>query len=261
MIEIINTPLHKKFLSLCQSANAEIYLCSPFIKEEIVDDILLVKKDEVNIKLITNINLKNFYNQASDISAIKKLVLRNTVYNRSDLHAKFYIFDRRTCIITSANLTKSGLKRNFEYGIITNNECLINKALEDYKLLTTDELTGKISIYSVNRIKNILKSIPKMQFLKFPNINLHMVDDIYDNDKKAILDNLTGWQKNVFIELNSIDKLFFSSETVSYLADKLKNQYPNNHNRAAKIRQVLQRLRDIGLIRFISPGKYLKLWI
>ncbi|MDR2605606.1 MAG: phospholipase D-like domain-containing protein, partial [Desulfovibrio sp.] len=206
MIDIVDTPLHEKFLSLCQSADTEIQLCAPFVKEEIVDDILSVKKDNVGVTLITNINLKSFYNHASDIAAIKKLIKHNTVYNRSNLHAKFYIFDRTICIITSANLTISGLKRNFEYGIITNNKSLLNKSLEDYKSLTDDELTGKISIYNVNSIKKILKLIPEDQFQKFHNLKQPIMNDIYDKDTKAILDNLIGWKKSVFIELDLIEE-------------------------------------------------------
>ena len=53
----------------------------------------------------------------------------------------------------------------------------------------------------------------------------------------------------------------FTSAEVAVMADRIKSEYPDNHNREAKIRQVLQQLRDLGLIEFTSPGVYKKLWI
>ena len=41
----------------------------------------------------------------------------------------------------------------------------------------------------------------------------------------------------------------------------LKNKHSNNNNIEAKIRQVLQQLRDMGFIKFVEKGKYKKLWI
>ncbi len=36
----------------------------------------------------------------------------------------------------------------------------------------------------------------------------------------------------------------------------LAEQYPNNNNVKAKIRQQLQVLRDAGILTFLSPGHY-----
>lgn len=40
----------------------------------------------------------------------------------------------------------------------------------------------------------------------------------------------------------------------------LKEQYRNNRNIEAKIRQQLQYLRDLGLVKFEGNGVYKKLW-
>ena len=47
----------------------------------------------------------------------------------------------------------------------------------------------------------------------------------------------------------------------NFIAEQLKEAYPRNHNREAKVRQILQQLRDIGLIEFTSPGIYKRLWV
>jgi phosphatidylserine/phosphatidylglycerophosphate/cardiolipin synthase-like enzyme len=262
MTELLDTPQYDRFLSLCRSAERNIRLCAPFVKEEIIADIFSAKKQDVGIDLITNINLKNFYNGISDLAAIAQIVENayGSVYNRSNLHAKFYIFDKNFCIITSANLTSSGMKRNFEYGIITDEQILVNKALKDYTLLAADTLTGKVSLHNIDIVKKILESIPETKKERFPDFDPEMPDNIYDKNKNAVTDNLKGWQKTVFNELNSLDVLSFSSETVQYLAEKLQQHYPRNFHREDKIRQVLQQLRDIGLVQFTAPGKYKKLW-
>lgn len=42
--------------------------------------------------------------------------------------------------------------------------------------------------------------------------------------------------------------------------DIIATKHPNNHNVNDKIRQILQYLRDMGLVKFVSPGHYKKLF-
>ena len=49
----------------------------------------------------------------------------------SNLHAKVYIFDQNSAIVTSSNLTSSGLKSNIEYGIEVTDPLAIQQILDD----------------------------------------------------------------------------------------------------------------------------------
>lgn len=112
MVNILNNSFYDDFMGLVENANKEIKLCAPFIKTNIVDDILTFKKQNVNIKIITSIKLMSFYRKVLDIEGLSKILDSNgKIYSYPMLHAKFYIFDKNRLIITSANLTESGLRK------------------------------------------------------------------------------------------------------------------------------------------------------
>lgn len=52
---------------------------------------------------------------------------------------------------------------------------------------------------------------------------------------------------------------YFNLQNIYDYENYLKNLYPSNNNIRPKIRQVLQQLRDIGLIKFLGSGSYKKL--
>jgi len=262
MIELINTHFYDNFMELCKNSNKSIKLCAPFVKKDIMEDILNFKKNATNIKLITNINLQSFHRKASDISAIKQALDNNVgVYNCTTLHAKIYIFDNKTCLVTSANLTFSGLKKNLECGILTDEINIIKSINEIYKNIINNESVGKLSYKSVEDIVDILERIPLTPKIKYPKIDLSSSEQIYSENTNIISDRLNGWKKEVFLALNKFDENMFNSSMVATIAEQLHEKYPNNKNREAKIRQTLQYLRDLGLIEFTSPGIYKKLWI
>jgi len=106
MVNILNNSFYDDFMGLVENANKEIKLCAPFIKTNIVDDILTFKKQNVNIKIITSIKLMSFYRKVLDIEGLSKILDSNgKIYSYPMLHAKFYIFDKNRLIITSAYLT------------------------------------------------------------------------------------------------------------------------------------------------------------
>lgn len=77
MLEILGSNTKDNFFKLIKEANKEIYLYAPFIKENIVNQILLNKKENVKLKVITSNNIGYFLNKSVDISAIKKLINNN----------------------------------------------------------------------------------------------------------------------------------------------------------------------------------------
>jgi HEAT repeat protein len=91
---------------------------------------------------------------ASDLEAFEKLLrleelegINAEVRCISNLHAKVYIFDEDSAIVTSSNLTASGLKSNIEYGIEVMDPVAIQQMLDDMgtywntaEILTTDIL-------------------------------------------------------------------------------------------------------------------------
>ncbi|MDR1564485.1 MAG: phospholipase D-like domain-containing protein [Oscillospiraceae bacterium] len=256
MLKTISNPFRKDFMSYCANAKKSISLCAPFVKQDVINDILSYKRPDVSVTLVTKISIESFHRKASDCSVLQSLLKSgNCIYNVSNLHAKIYIFDDMKCYITSANLTSNGFERNYEYGIVTDESTILKSATASYKGLVSDNQTGKINIEHIKEIEKILSSIPIHQKLQYPKLRLKL-----DNDKSPIRNNLTGWKLAVFNALDAQDNSDFDISTANAIASQLGVLFPNNNNREAKVRQVLQQLRDIGLVQFVAPGKYTKLW-
>ncbi len=64
---------------------------------------------------------------------------------------------------------------------------------------------------------------------------------------------LAGWQKLVYAKLPPGE--FRSSDLYRYAAEFCEF-YPDNKNIEAKIRQVLQRLRDVGLVHYLGGARW-----
>lgn len=264
MITIINYSLYTDFFTLCRESTQKIRLCAPFVKEDIVSEIFDQKSSSCEVELITKINLKNFYNKSIDLNALRIIVNNGgRVFNFPKLHAKFFIFDDRQVVITSANLTTSGLKQNYEYGIFTNEADLLQTVVSDFNNLQQNQITGRINSSHIDQISSILAEIPEFPAPEIPSLYLDYEgqDPMFDQKTQAIVNNLSGWKKAVFHAIQKIQKQVFTSSDCSDLVPELKNQFPNNHFVEAKIRQQLQELRDIGLIKFEGNGIYRKLWI
>ena len=67
MIEVISRPYYDEFLELCRQSDKNIKLCAPFIKLNVLSDVLESTSETTDISLITNINLQSFHKKASDI--------------------------------------------------------------------------------------------------------------------------------------------------------------------------------------------------
>lgn len=122
-----------------------MFMCSPFAKEDIVKNILNSKNESVQISLVTN--LSNAYTYTLDISALRNIInCGGKVYNRSNLYAKFYMFDANKTIITSGNLTENGLYNNYEYGLYIDNELVFDVDKDYHEFTENDNLTGIVSL-------------------------------------------------------------------------------------------------------------------
>lgn len=269
MLELIKSPWEHKFIDLVKNAKETIYLASPFIKKQTAQLITENFDQDVDFKYINSFKLSNFHRGASDLEALKIFSERNinqkSVHN---LHAKFFIFDD-CAVITSSNLTPGGLRNNLEYGVLIRDDT-VAEIKSDYLKIFNDSEYPKITLDIIKKAEDILLSVPKEKQRKiyvdekalFEEIlNDENVEERFDGGIESIKANLTSWKKDVFVCLLEIESFIFSLEEVYSFEKKLKRLHPSNQNVKPKIRQQLQYLRDIGLIEFVKPGLYKKLWI
>lgn len=260
MVKILNYPINDTFYELVRNSKNHIKLCAPYVKQSIINKVYEIKNEDVSLEIISNFNIGNFYNQASDIEAFRYTLENNDkVYNHQSLHGKFYIFDRNHTIVTSANLTNNGFNKNLEYGVLIENDQLINQVILDYNKICIDSNTGIISSNEITNIQNILKELPKTKELNIPDLNIE-TDSILELDLKKIGKQLSTWKRLIVNAIEQISEEKFTLQDMYKFEKSFQKEYPNNNTIKNTIRRNLQELRDMGLIKFLGDGVYLKLW-
>jgi type II restriction enzyme len=73
---------------------------------------------------------------------------------------------------------------------------------------------------------------------------------------KRIRTSVRGWTLDVFRAVESLGKRDFSLPEVYAFEEELRQLHPGNRFITPKIRQQLQRLRDLGLLEFLGSGRY-----
>lgn len=268
MLKIVKSPWENTFIELLGKARTNVYLASPFIKEQTAQLIVENSGSKMDFRYINSFKLSSFHRGASDLEALRILSVhkfkQKSVHN---LHAKFFIFDD-SAIITSGNLTPGGLRNNLEYGLLVEGDT-VEEIKSDYLRIFDNPEYPEITLDVIRKAENILRSIPeeKQKKIKVDEkalfeeiLNDENVEEKFDGGIESIIANLAPWKKDVFECLLELDKDVFSLEEVYSFERKLKRLHPNNQNIKPKIRQQLQFLRDIGLVEFVKPGLYKKLW-
>lgn len=92
MYELIRKPFYDKFMELCSNSTSSIKLCSPFVKTNIIEEVIENTNNNINLSLITNINLNSLCKGGLDLAALELLANKNApIINSQKLHAKIYI--------------------------------------------------------------------------------------------------------------------------------------------------------------------------
>lgn len=107
----------------------QLRIICPFIKLDALGSLLAHNE---SVQVITRFNLDDFASGVSDLQALRRLVTAGAqVRGVRGLHAKVYIFRDRRAIVTSANLTRAGLDRNHEFGLVSEDRAVL-EACERY---------------------------------------------------------------------------------------------------------------------------------
>ncbi len=180
-------------------------------------------------------------------------------------HPKLYIMEQAdsvTAVIGSSNLTAGGLSRNAE----------VNVAI---RALPTEEIVSDLrEVYAALKFHR-QRVVPDEEFLTFyQNYRrvFHKKKQALANDKEVqtlrdllrrkmlslsrptpTMADLSGWQRLV---LEHTPEGEFTTRQMCDLEGLFKERYPTNNTVREKVRQVLQQLRDLGLLQHIKRGTW-----
>lgn len=246
-LSIVPSPWASRFKELIRESS-QLDFASPFIKVGAINEIL---KSNISVRGITVFSYPRFIRGASDLEALARLINKDAeMRSLAHLHAKVYMFDT-TAIITSANLTMSGLGRNIEYGVMVTDEGTVKEIRADF-----EEMFLRASPIKPNWIvfaKRLLDRIP-------PEQRRHQVAFNQETPPNAqlIADSLTGWMREVYLVLQELPRDEFRLRDIYSYEAHFSRIYPRNRHIKDKIRQVLQYLRDMELIEFLGSGRYMQ---
>jgi hypothetical protein len=132
MIDLLPSPWDEQFEQLVGCARRELLVASPYVGQDAMMRLVQCIRPSpglsFRVHLLTNLAVSSLLDGATEPSALAYLMeaipaSRITVVPR--LHAKVYVADATCAVVSSANLTVSGLERNYEYGVRLNEPGLV----------------------------------------------------------------------------------------------------------------------------------------
>lgn len=138
MVELLRSPWTDGFEELLNLATTSLVFCSPYIGRSPCDRIrrhaTTSRNRPLDVAFLTDLSRDNMLSGGTDVAALAdfvKAVPSTTVRFLPSLHAKVYVADEKQAIVTSGNLTDSGLERNFEYGVLFTDHDVVCSIRED----------------------------------------------------------------------------------------------------------------------------------
>lgn len=262
-VEILTSPWAGQLAELARAAYEGVAICSPFVNRGGSQVLLDATPSTTPIRLLSKFSAAHFAGGFSDTASFRDVLARGgMVRNCQRLHAKVYLFDARCAVVTSGNLTGGGVRANYEYGVLLRDPDLVATVLRDYDRLWNDETTGAIDADLLAEIDELVRTRPRVRYVEEPvsREGVEEGDLVLDGAEATIRQTLSGWKRAVFEVLTRVEGTEFALAEVYEYGPELSRAYPDNENVEAKIRQQLQMLRDLGLIRFLGSGRYRKLW-
>ena len=123
--ELYPSPWRASFHELLTSVKKDLLIAAPYIKASEAKWICSVltmpgMPPELRLQVLTDVRSESVLGGSLDIEALHvftQVIPNAQVVNLPRLHAKVYIVDADMAVVTSANLTPSGLDSNYEYGV------------------------------------------------------------------------------------------------------------------------------------------------
>ncbi|MXZ92260.1 MAG: hypothetical protein F4W95_01505 [Chloroflexi bacterium] len=122
-MQSIKSPWAPTFDQFAGSIRESAIIAAPYITRQPVERLagkLRSRSAWVRLDVLTNLHADSLIDGSLDIGALAWLcdqIPGTTVRHLRYLHAKAYVADEHTAIVTSANLTNGGLRRNRELGV------------------------------------------------------------------------------------------------------------------------------------------------
>lgn len=168
MINRVTSPWIDTFDNLLSQTSKSLLVCSPYVGQGPCERLISILNRKgmlgVSFLLLTDLSRDNMLSGATDVAAIAGLceaIPKAEIRFLPNLHAKVYVVDDRCAIVTSANLTDAGLRRNFEYGLRIDDPDLVKEVAADIS-----QYAALGSIVALSQLRQFEAVIADLKLLK-----------------------------------------------------------------------------------------------
>lgn len=258
---IVISPTDRWIRDAFASSRKTIRISSPYVGGYLRDRVMEVP-DEISVALLTRTLIADFASKASDFNAVCSIAARTGgILSLNSLHAKVYIVDGRRALITSANATYSGMHRNAECGFEITRPKDISELLHlfgrAFGNATVMQPWSLSELEALRRPIEVLAASVK-RFPAAPSVTEG--PQRFELDRRTfdrLLEGFAGWLRLTLAGIVALNKASFTLQEVYDVCQPLVAvEFPENRHPRPKLRQQLQRLRDLGIIQFLGGGKY-----
>lgn len=190
-----------------------------------------------------------------------------SIKNTPVYHPKIYIIkgvERVVISIGSSNLTAGGLKSNVEINTIIEaniNEEIVSDIYGIYNRLKFQKARFEPDADYIEEYEKVYKIIQGKNAETFKEKHIKgKITGLIQREKilpkpTPLKSELFGWQKIVYERL---PEGIFETNSMYDFENEFKNFYPENNHVKDKVRQILQQLRDIRLLKYLGNKKWSK---
>ncbi len=140
-VTLVRSPWTGNLCELLSLVNEDLLIACPFVKRSGTEHILTELdrrglRETVRVGLITDLRPESVLAGSMDIEALVELGKNIPNFHLTHLpgvHAKVYVADLKMAIVTSGNLTHSGLRGNVEYGVALSEKSVVRQVREDFE--------------------------------------------------------------------------------------------------------------------------------
>jgi len=184
------------------------------------------------------------------------------VFSLSSLHAKAYVIDYRRALVTSANATFSGMQRNRECGVEVRrrSEVVLLHAhvRAGFGSRPEPQSWSAADLSELHEpVERLRSALPKITRSQRAAIEAPLRVQLRNRQYARLVESFSGWLGLTMEGISRIPTDMFSmNEVFQACAPLAAERFPENHHVREKLRQQMQRLRDLGLILFLGNGRY-----
>lgn len=164
----LTSPWVDSFDSLLEGVTSSLVMCSPYVGRgpcrKVANALRPKRPDDISVFVLTDLSRDTMLSGATDVAGLIELaeaLPQIEIRFLPRVHAKAYVADERQAVVTSGNLTESGLSTNFEYGLFLSDEGVVKQVKAD--ILAYGSLGSRIEMGQLRLFDQIVSELKEMR--------------------------------------------------------------------------------------------------